>query len=97
MAAEMGNEILDIWRTQHHFMRFVDGNRANCSITNLALCSPAAAMRNIDWAVDWDTNLSDSQVEFVRLNHEAIALFFDPSSVTPSAEPRRNRRSNRKK
>ena len=91
----MMNEILDIWRAQQHFIRFVDGNKSNCSITNLEWCKPAAAMRNINhWAVDWDMNLTAEQIEFVRLNHEEIALFLDTPPATP-CRARRNRRSSR--
>ena len=64
----VAKEILAKWREQNGFIRFLDGNPANCNLNNLQRVSGVDAMNHMDWKVDWDIDLSDEQIAFVRAN-----------------------------
>lgn len=62
-----------------HFIRFLDGDRSNCSAKNLSMCSPYEAFSNPDWVVDWDMDLTDDEIEFVRANMSNFQTIYDPN------------------
>ncbi len=57
--------ILNKWRLQNTFIRFIDENSSNCSVTNLQYVSLEDAMKNITWKVDWDMNLTKAERKLV--------------------------------
>ena len=63
----MTNSILNVWRAQGTFIRFVDGSTLNFNISNLEYVSLKEAMLHVeDWKVDWDMNLCPAQIAVVR-------------------------------
>jgi hypothetical protein len=59
---KLTKNIIRKWREQGMFIRFLDGNTMNCSITNLARVSLSDAMSHVhDWKVDWDMELTPSE------------------------------------
>jgi hypothetical protein len=73
-AAPQGREdlvdaIIEAWRHANNFIRFVDGNRLNCSIANLERVDLAFALKHSHTMhVNWKEYLSDEQWAFVRKN-----------------------------
>ena len=64
---DLTTSIMSKWRAQGHFIRFIDGNVANCSVRNLCYVSLKDAMEHIDeWKVDWDMNLTADEVALVH-------------------------------
>jgi hypothetical protein len=65
VPAAMTDSILNAWRAQGTFIRFLDGNTLNCAVANLVYVSLADAMAHVDgndvWKVDWDMNLTEEQ------------------------------------
>ena len=65
------------WREQGCFVRFIDGDTLNCAIANLEYVSLKEAMQHIDdWKVDWDMNLSASEIELVKTQQWRDGLTF---------------------
>jgi hypothetical protein len=63
----MTNSILNVWRAQGTFIRFVDGSTLNFNISNLEYVSLKEAMLHVDdWKVDWDMNLCPAQIAVVH-------------------------------
>lgn len=53
------NAILSKWKEQRGFIRFLDGDKANCCVANLTYISlPDALAHWDDWVFDWDMNLT---------------------------------------
>lgn len=51
--------ILRKWKQQGTFIRFINGNKQDCRLSNLQYVSLQDAMEHIhDWVVDWDMNLT---------------------------------------
>ena len=77
--------IRDKWHEQTstalggHFIRFLDGNRGNCRVENLSLCTPHMAFSNPDWIVDWDANLTNDEIDFVRTNMSNFQALYAPA------------------
>jgi hypothetical protein len=65
---ELTKSILRKWRSRPcPFIRFMNGNHQDCSIPNLVIVSLDNAMDHIDdWKVDWDMDLTRSQIQLVR-------------------------------
>ena len=65
----MTNNILRKWRNQGGFIRFLNGNKQDCRLSNLQQVSLQEAMEHIeDWVVDWDMDLT---------NQEKMLVLFD--------------------
>ena len=53
------NAILHKWKEQQGFIRFLDGDKANCAISNLTYINFKDAFEHWDdWVFDWDMNLT---------------------------------------
>ena len=51
--------ILSKWREQQGFIRFLDGDKANCCVANLTYIGFKDALEHWDdWVFDWDMNLT---------------------------------------
>ena len=60
-----------------YFIRFINGNTLDCRVSNLALCHPRDAFININnWKVDWDCDLSEVEIQFVRDNLENFLTLY---------------------
>ena len=60
------NSIIEKWREQKHFIRFLDGNKKNCAASNLQYVSLPEAMQNFDaWTFDWDMLLTKKEQRIV--------------------------------
>ena len=60
------SSILNKWRAQATFIRFLDGDTQNCAFSNLCAVSLKDAMEHVhDWKVDWDRQLSPEERELV--------------------------------
>ena len=73
------NRVANILRKQANaggFIRFIDGDTANCNVNNLTYCSLTDAFANPTWTVDWDLYLSAKQTEFVHANMAKFAILF---------------------
>jgi hypothetical protein len=67
---DMTHSIIQKWRQQKVFIRFIDGNKLNCSVDNLEYVSLAECMKNTNtWVADWDLELTKEEVTLV-LNSE---------------------------
>tara|TARA_B110001452_G_C15210057_1_gene419725 strand:- start:814 stop:1077 length:264 start_codon:yes stop_codon:yes gene_type:complete len=61
------NTILAKWRSQGSFIRFIDGNRSNCAVHNLAWIDMATALVHWDdWTFDFDMNLTSQEREYAN-------------------------------
>ena len=61
------NSIIMKWRTQGSFIRFIDGDKRNCTVSNLCYVSLEDAMNHIDdWVVDWDAELTRNEIRLVK-------------------------------
>ena len=83
MTSAEANEIIAIWNKKSCFVRFVDGNIDNCRADNLEWCLLVTAMENIDWKVDWDADLSEDQIDFVKANSANFAYLFGSKLKAP--------------
>ena len=71
------SRILATWKAQGAFIRFLNGNKADCAASNLAYVSLREAMQHVDdWAVDWDMDLTAEEVELVRTPGWRAGLVF---------------------
>ena len=61
--------ILQKWEEQGCFVRFLDGNKRNIQVTNLAWVPENVLLANFDQlgnSTDWDAHLSPEEAEKVR-------------------------------
>ena len=60
--------IFEKWRKQEYFVRFVNGNTLDCRRENLetVLLTDALIDHIDDWKVDWDMDLTSTEVALVR-------------------------------
>ena len=64
------NSILNKWKAQGNFIRFLDGNTQNCDVDNLKYLSFKEGMEHFDeWVFDWDINLTKQEKAHV-INRE---------------------------
>lgn len=69
MTTKLTNSILKKWKKQGSFIRFLNGDKNDLRVSNLAYVSLQEAMEHIhDWVVDWDLNLN---------NREKMLVLFD--------------------
>ena len=66
MSSDLTNSIINKWRQQGKFIRFIDGNTANCSVKNLTYISLKDAMSDLNLKVDWDMYLTQEEIKLVR-------------------------------
>lgn len=58
-TTKLTNAILLKWKEQQGFIRFLDGDKANCAIVNLTYIGFKDALEHWDdWVFDWDMNLT---------------------------------------
>jgi hypothetical protein len=61
------DSILNKWKAQRTFIRFVDGNTKNCAVSNLHYVLLPDALDHIDnWKVDWDMELTEEEIALVK-------------------------------
>jgi hypothetical protein len=55
-------DIIQKWLDQGGIMRFKDGDKGNCDITNLEYVTIAQAMQNVEeWTTNWDLPLTKKE------------------------------------
>jgi hypothetical protein len=70
MESAHTQSILQKWRKQAVFYRFMDGDKKNCSAKNLkAVSLKEALVHTNDWICDWDMELTDKEIMLV---HNAV-------------------------
>lgn len=58
--------IIRKWRKQGKFIRFLNGDKTDCRVSNLQYVSLADAMDHIhEWVVDWDMTLTNREKQLV--------------------------------
>lgn len=74
--AQLITSINKKWKAQGLFIRFRNGNTGDCSINNLCQVQIEDAMKHIDdWTVDWDLDLTQDEIAFVKEDSEWRADF----------------------
>jgi hypothetical protein len=77
VTSKQTNSILNKWRKQGSFIRFLDSNKLNCAVSNLAYVSLKEAMDNIhEWVVDWDMDLTQNERNIVLTPEFRAGLSF---------------------
>ena len=66
VAHALTASILAKWDTQKFFVRFLDGNTLNTAVANLTFVTLRDALSHLDWAVDWDMNLTKEECALVK-------------------------------
>jgi hypothetical protein len=67
MESVLTRSILQKWRNQAVFYRFLDGDKKNCAAKNLKAVSLKEALVHInDWVCDWDMELTDAEIFLVN-------------------------------
>lgn len=74
--ADSTTTIISKWNQQGSFIRFLDGNKLNCAVTNLAYVTIQDAMAHIDWVVDWDMDLTPEERNLVLTPQWRAGLSF---------------------
>lgn len=70
--------ILKKWKVQRYFIRFIDGDRQHCHVSNLACVSFLDTLANIDsWVVDWDDDLTSAEIKYVMDPEWRDGLYFE--------------------
>jgi hypothetical protein len=71
------DSIIKKWNKQGSFIRFIDGNKANCHYSNLKYVGLKDVMVNFDeWIVDWDMNLTKKEIQMVKNKQWRDGLVF---------------------
>ncbi len=79
LTGNITNSIMEKWRKQGCFVRFIDGNTLNCNVTNLAWTQMKEAMEHFDdWTVDWDLHLTEEEIALVKTPEWRAGLRFTP-------------------
>jgi hypothetical protein len=64
---DLTTSILNKWKAQRTFIRFMDGNIHNLMVSNLQYVGLLDALGHIDdWKVDWDLELTPEEIALVR-------------------------------
>ena len=72
---DLVESILKIWEEQGAFILSIDGNPANCAMSNIKRVDLAVALRHHDdWKVNWEMNLTAEQVAFVHKHNQYFYL-----------------------
>ena len=70
-------DIIQKWRDQGGIIRFKDGDKSNCTITNLEYVTIKEAMQNFEvWVTDWDLLLTKKEREVVMQETWRAGLYF---------------------
>ena len=64
------------WSNQQYIFRFLDGTYS-CVPENLQPVRLEDALRNPNWACDWDTSLTGSEVEYVHAHREEFISLYE--------------------
>nr|QBK93552.1 MAG: hypothetical protein LCPAC404_02560 [Pithovirus LCPAC404] len=59
-----------------YFIRHINGDTLDNSICNLQRVHPKDAFAHVDWKVDWVIDLTDEEIEFVKLNAEELVRIY---------------------
>jgi len=70
------SSILEKWRKQKFFVRFLDGDTLNGAVVNLVLVTLSDALAHDDWTVDWDVNLTNEECALVKSENWSVDLLF---------------------
>jgi len=71
------SKILEKWRAQQQFIRFIDGNTNNNTLQNLEWITIKEAMQHFDdWVFDWDMDLTKKEKKMVLNPEWRAGLFF---------------------
>ena len=63
-STQITNDIIVKWKEQERFIRFVDGDKTNCSVANLKYIDFQDALAHWDdWIFDWDMNLTPNEID----------------------------------
>lgn len=74
----IGRAIINKWNERHSmFIRFIDGDRNNHELTNMALALIPDLLENFDvWTIDWDVDLTEEEIALVRNANWRAGLHF---------------------
>ena len=70
-------KIRDKWSAQGSFIRFKDGNKSNCDVSNLEWISYDNMIKHFfdtNWCVDWDCELTMKEKRFVVNNYQRFGI-----------------------
>mgnify|MGYP006180969895 CR=1 FL=1 len=95
MQAE-ASAIMEKWRERTkandgRFLRFLDGDTKNRSAANVQWVHPfdafSAAYQRLDWTVDWDEGLTESEVAFVKDHFFNFCVTYQVDGRDPEEPP----------
>jgi hypothetical protein len=67
VRARLVKTIMGKWREQRIFVRFLNGVKIDCRAANLQQVPLLEALQHFDdWVVDWDMNLTQKELKFVK-------------------------------
>lgn len=85
--ADLTGSIMDKWKEQGTFVRFLDGDRGNCAADNLEHIQMPDAMEHFDdWTFDWDINLTLEEQALVLDSQWRTGLRFNKIEEKPAFE-----------
>jgi len=77
-------DIIQKWLDQGGIIRFKDGNKGNCAITNLEYVTIKEAMQNFEvWVTDWDHSLTKKEKNVVMQENWRAGLYLSWWVVSP--------------
>ena len=76
------NSILNKWNANCGFVRHIDGNTENNSVSNLQWVTLPQAMEHVDdWTVDWTIGLTAEEISLVKTSKWRNGLQFTPKTT----------------